>query len=461
MLQDFAGIAKMLYETAREPEIGVGRNGAAVPKMLDDILVYLLRSDALVHSEGVRDGDLLSRLIERRDEVAWDALVRRHGPMVWGVCRRILGHTQDAEDAFQTTFIVLVRRATSINPRSGVANWLYGVARQTAVKARATAARRGAREKQMPVLPEVGVADPAPDELWMLLDRELSRLPEKYRAPIVLCDLEGKTFKDAARELGWPEGTLSGRLSRARKLLADRLTRAGVVLSASIAGLGVGEVASGGDVPPPLVTSTITAGWRVAAGQPMSGLAPAVAALSQEVLRAMFIPKLKLVACVLLVGGMLLTGVAISARHSGTAPDEPKKASPSDPPKAGNIPQDPPPKDQPGGNAKIRELQKERLAVLRQIADQTNTAYKGGQVPLTTVLEAQREVNAAELELCETHKERLIFLEKKVELAKDTEKNTEKLVQAHTAPQAHLLRARANRLQAEIELEKEKAVRPK
>ena len=146
---------------------------------------------------------MLSRLIERRDEVAWDALVRRHGPMVWGVCRRILGHTQDAEDAFQTTFIVLVRRAGSINPRNGVANWLYGVARQTAVKARATAARRGAREKQMPVLPEVGAADPAPDELRSLLDRELSRLPDKYRAPLVLCDLEGKTFKDAARELGW------------------------------------------------------------------------------------------------------------------------------------------------------------------------------------------------------------------------------------------------------------------
>lgn len=431
-------------------------------KTLDDILVYFLRSDAVRHSEGASDGDLLGRFVERRDEIAWDALVRRHGPMVWGVCRRILGHTQDAEDALQTTFIVLVRRAASVNPRSGVANWLHGVARQTAVKARAMAVRRRTREGQVPVLPEVGVADPTPDDLRLLLDRELSRLPEKYRAPIVLCDLEGRTFNEAAQELGWPEGTLSGRLSRARKLLADRLTRAGVVLSTGVAVLGIGEVASAGGVPPPLVAATITAGWRVAAGQTMSGLTPAVAALTQEVLRAMFIPKLKLVTCVLLVGGLMLTGVGRSARHPGHVPDEPKKANaPEPPPKAGNAPKDPPPKDQPGGNAKVRELQKERLAVLRQIADQTNTAYKGGQVPLTTVLEAQREVNAAELELCETHKERLIFLEKKVELANDTEKNTEKLVQAHTAPRAHLLRARANRLHAEIELEKEKAARPK
>lgn len=429
-------------------------------KTLDDILVYFLRSDAGLHSEGASDGDLLGRFIEQRDETAWDALVRRHGPMVWGVCRRILGHTQDAEDAFQATFIVLVRRAASVNPRSGVANWLYGVARQTAVKARAMAARRGAREKQLPVLPEVGVADPAPDDLRLLLDRELSRLPDKYRAPIVLCDLEGRTFKEAAQELGWPEGTLSGRLSRARKLLADRLTRAGAVLSTGAAVLGVGEVASGGDVPPPLITSAITAGWRVAAGQPMSGLTPVVA-LTHEVLRAMFVPKLKLFACVLLVGTMTLTGVAISARHSGTAPDEPKKTAAPDPPKGANAPNDQPPKDKAGGSTKVRELQKERLALLRQVADWTTEAYKGGRFELLAVLEARREVIAAELELCETHKERLAILEKAAELAKDIEKNTEKLAEARNAARTELLKARANRLQAEIELEKEKAAQPK
>ncbi|MBA4066570.1 MAG: hypothetical protein C0501_23270 [Isosphaera sp.] len=454
---------RILYETAEETEIEGRRGGAAVAKTLDDILLFFLRSDTLPHSESMSDGDLLTRFVELRDEVAWDALVRRHGPMVWGVCRRVLGHTQDAEDAFQTTFIVLVRRAASVHPRGGVGNWLYGVARQTAVKAKALAVRRGAREKQVAALPEVGVTDPDPDGgLRQVLDRELGRLPDKYRAPIVLCDLEGKTFKDAARELGWPEGTLAGRLSRARKLLAARLARAGAVPSTGLVVLGVGGAASAGDVPHALIMSAITAGWQVASGQPMSGLPLAVAALTQEVLRAMFITKLKVLACVLLVGAMTLTGVAIWARNPTVVSDEPKKANtPEPPPKVGNAPNDQPPKDKPGGNAKVRELQKERLALLRQVADWTTEAYKGGRFELLAVLEARREVIAAELELCETHKERLAVLEKAVELAKEIEKNTEKLVEARNAARAELLKARANRLQAEIELEKAKAAQPK
>ena len=430
-----------------------------MPKTLDDLLVYFRRSDALLTQEGVCDGDLLSRFIERRDGIAWDALVRRHGPMVWGVCRRILNHTQDAEDAFQATFVVLVRRAASVNPRSGVGNWLYGVARQTAVKAKAMAVRRGVREKQVSVFPEIGVVEPDPaDDLRLLLDRELGRLPDKYRAPIVLCDLEGRTFKDAALELGWPEGTLSGRLSRARKLLADRLTRAGAVLSAGPVLLGIGGVAPAVCVPPPLVAATITVGWLVAEGQSMSGLTSTVAALTQEVLRAMFITKLKLVACVVLAGGMMLTGVAISARNPAAVPDEPKKANALEPPKDGVAP---PAKDQPKGVARVRELQKERLALLRQLADQLAVANKGGETSVAAVLEARRDVLAAELELCETHKERLAVLEKALELAKEIETNTDRAVQAHTVPGSHLLKVRANRLQAEIELEKEKAAQPK
>lgn len=453
---------RILYETAGETEIEGGQGGAAVAKTLDDILLFFLRSDALSHAEGVSDGELLSRFVESRDEVAWDALVRRHGPMVWGVCRRVLGHTQDAEDAFQTTFIVLVRRAASVRPSGGVGNWLYGVARQTAVKAKALAVRRATREKQVVALPEVGVTGPEPEGgVRQVLDRELGLLPDKYRAPIVLCDLEGKTFKDAARELGWPEGTLAGRLSRARKLLAERLTRAGAVSSAGLVVLGLSEAASAGPVPPSLVTSAITAGWQVAAGEPAFGLSPAVVALTQEVLRAMFIPKLKLLAGVLLVGAMTLAGAAISARHPGAAPDEPKKSAvPTSPSKGGDALGDPA-KDGPGGNTKVRELQKERLALLRQLADQLTAANKRGETSVASVLEAQREVLAAELELCETGKERFAVLEKRVELAKEIEKATEKAVEARAVSAADLLRAKANRLQAEIELEKAKAVLPK
>src|SRR5262249_31988078 len=134
------------------------------------------------------------------------ALVRRHGPMVWGVCRRILGNHHDAEDAFQATFLVLVRKAATIVPRDMVANWLYGVAYQTARKARAMAARRNSRERLVFPMPEAAAADgDGWSELWSLLDQELNRLPEKYRAPVVLCDLAGRTYKEAARQLGCPE----------------------------------------------------------------------------------------------------------------------------------------------------------------------------------------------------------------------------------------------------------------
>src|SRR5262249_40853037 len=148
--------------------------------------------------------------LERRDEAALAALVKRHGPMVWGVCRRLLSH-HDAEDAFQATFLVLVRKAASVVPRRMVGNWLYGVAHHTALQARRTAARRKARERQVTEMPEPAVTD---QDLWRdlrpLLDEALSRLPDKYRAVIVLCDLEGKTRRETAGQLGVPEGTVAG-----------------------------------------------------------------------------------------------------------------------------------------------------------------------------------------------------------------------------------------------------------
>src|SRR5207244_3033628 len=141
----------------------------------------------------------------RRDEAAFEALVRRHGPMVLGVCLRVLRRHADAEDAFQATFLVLARKAASVVPREMLPNWLYGVAQQTAVRARAAAARRRAREKQVTHTPEPAAKPPAPwDDLEPLLDEELSKLPDKYRVPVVLCDLEGKTRKQAAGQLGWP-----------------------------------------------------------------------------------------------------------------------------------------------------------------------------------------------------------------------------------------------------------------
>src|SRR5207302_6259064 len=190
------------------------------------------------------------------------------------------------EDAFQATFLVLVRKAADV-PRQAVANWLYGVARQTAVRLRATAAKRGRRETQVVTMPEPTVAEVRGADLQPVLDEELSRLPDHYRGVIVLCDLEGLTRKEAARQLAIPEGSVASRLARARAMLAKRLTRRGIVFSG-------GSVAAGsasGSAPPALVASTIEAVTLVAAGQAAtSGVISAkVAALTEGVITAMLI----------------------------------------------------------------------------------------------------------------------------------------------------------------------------
>src|SRR6516165_10849218 len=254
------------------------------------------------------DGQLLEHFISRREEAALEALMQRHGPMVWGVCRRVLRDHHDAEDAFQATFLVLARRAASVVPRSKVGNWLYGVASQTARKARAMRAKRRLRESQVPDAPEsAATSDVRRDDLPEWLDHELSRLPEKYRTPIVLCELEGKTHGEVAAQLGWPIGTVSGRLSRARAMLAKRLTRRGVSISGGALTVLLAQQPSTASaaVPASLMSSTIKAATRFAAGRTATaGVAsPGAAALTltQEVLRAMLFHRIKITAEALLV----------------------------------------------------------------------------------------------------------------------------------------------------------------
>src|SRR5262249_3177344 len=162
---------------------------------------------------GLTDGQLLDRFLADGDATAFEALVQRHGPMVLATCRRVLGDWHEAEDAFQATFLVLVRKAASVVPRDMVGNFLYGVAHPTAVRLRAAASRRGRRERPSAALSELAARRDPCDDLRPLLDQELSRLPDRYRAALLLCDLQGKTRKEAARLLGWPEGTVSSRLA--------------------------------------------------------------------------------------------------------------------------------------------------------------------------------------------------------------------------------------------------------
>ena len=191
----------------------------------------------LVRADRSTDAELMARFIADHDADAFALLVRRHGPMVHGVCRRVLRAHADADDAFQATFLVLARRAASVRPRSLLANWLYGVASRTALAARRAAAVRRLKEQTAAGMRvEAPAGEAPPDELREVVDRELSALPDAYRAAVVLCDLEGMSRRDAAARLGWPEGTLSGRLARARSLLASRLSRRGLALPAAGAG---------------------------------------------------------------------------------------------------------------------------------------------------------------------------------------------------------------------------------
>src|SRR5262245_15192695 len=185
---------------------------------LDTVIGHLRRAVLRQDGAGRTDGQLLAAFLDQKDEASFEALVRRHGPMVFGVCRRVLNY-HDAEDALQATFLVLARKATSVTPRERVANWLHGVALRTALKAKAMTAKRRGREQQVTEMPEPEAVQPDHwRDLQPLLDQELNGLPEHYRLPILLCHLQGKTIREAAQQLGWPQGSLAGRLARGRNL---------------------------------------------------------------------------------------------------------------------------------------------------------------------------------------------------------------------------------------------------
>ncbi len=262
-------------------------------KALDHLRQTLTAAEA-----DVSDEFLLRRFVAEGDETSFALLVRRHGPMVLGVCTRIMGHRHDAEDAFQATFFVLARKAGSVVKRTSLAGWLYAVAYRIALEAHAVNARRRKMERQVGQMPQPPVAPAEPQDWRPILDQELSRLPEKYRVPVILCDLEGRPRRDVARQLSLPEGTLSSRLATARRMLASRLARYGLSLSGGALAAVLSEGASAA-VPSSLVSSTAQAALLAAAGQLAASLPAAV--LMRGVLQSMFIAKLKLMAGALMV----------------------------------------------------------------------------------------------------------------------------------------------------------------
>jgi RNA polymerase sigma factor (sigma-70 family) len=271
-------------------------------KAIGTLIQLLRKSVARRDINALSDAHLLERFAFQRDAAAFEILVQRFGPMVFGVCRRIVGDVHAAEDAFQATFLVLAQKAPSLLRRSLVGNWLYGVAYRTAKRARADAARRHSHERRAPMSSR---SDQLEEVVWRdlrpVLDEEIHALPAKYRRPFVLCHLEGRTNEEAARELGWPVGTLFTRLSRARELLRHRLTRRGIGLSGlSLMAFLTSEATAA--VSASLREDIVRAATLFAAGNGAAAgaISAHAAALARGVLHAMFLSKLKTTAVVLM-----------------------------------------------------------------------------------------------------------------------------------------------------------------
>lgn len=270
---------------------------------LASLLVHIRRMADPPAGNERSDGELLKRFARGRDEAAFELLLHRHGGMVHNLCRSILHDPHAADDALQATFLVLARKAASIRKRHSVASWLYGVAYRIAIRAKSQASRRRLHERQAPTMPaHEATPDLGAQELQQLLHEELQGLPEKYRAPLVLRYLEGKSNDGAALALGWPRGSISKRLTHALDLLRERLLVRGVALSSAGLGVVLAESAAAAAMPPALLTATLQSAILFAAGPAAAGAIPEpVAALTHGALQTMHATKLKIFAALALV----------------------------------------------------------------------------------------------------------------------------------------------------------------
>jgi RNA polymerase sigma factor (sigma-70 family) len=303
---------------------------------LAGVLQHLRRMIGPRPAAAAGDDQLLHDFVNQQDQTAFASLLERHGPMVLGVCRRVLGDAHDAEDAFQATFLVLARKAASIRRQVSVAGWLYRVAFRLAIHARAGALRGQAIAKEAV---EMATEDSTPDlvrqELRQMLDEELNRLPDKYHSPITLCYLEGMSHEEAAQELRWPIGTVKGRLARARELLRQRLARRGVALPAGVSATVLMETTAPAAVPPALAAAVVEAAGLFAVGRWVGGSAVSARAqtLARGALRTMAMGRLG-TALGLLVLAAGLGGGVLAVRSEAEKPQQPDGhgAAPGKPP---------------------------------------------------------------------------------------------------------------------------------
>jgi RNA polymerase sigma factor (sigma-70 family) len=417
---------------------------------------------------GLSDGDLLARFLTGRDpagELAFEVLVKRHGPMVERVCHQVLDDPGDIHDAWQATFLVLARKAQAIRKRESIAGWLHGVALRVARRRRATTIRRLIRDRrtneaaraletEQPRAVEPSGVDR--DERAEIVHHEIGRLPEKYRAPIVLCYMEGLTHDEAAACLKWPVGTVRSRLSRGRDTLRHRLTRRGVRAPAAIGPLGAWL--SGGDGVTPGAATAIPAGaTRLVAKMASEAVAGPLSAakqveatslaLAQGVLQMMTIKK------VIFVGGVLLSVVAVSSAgglalvHTSRARAEQTKPSQVEQQK----PQQP--KDAAASiNLGADRFFQEMLEIARLQFEAVRQRYTGGEIGPDPLIDANDKIENLELRAATDQAARLAARQRSLKRLKGIEEFVDSMAKRGQATHSNVAAIKLRRMEEEFDM---------
>ena len=395
-------------------------------------------------ADRLRDDQLLERFVANRDQAAFELLLWRHGPMVLGVCRRVLPAAHDAEDAFQATWLTFVKKAGSIVNRAALGSWLYQVAHRVALRARSGRTRRARRERQ--IHPDVSTAPTEvpveSGELGQVLDDELSRLPACQRAAFVLCCLEGKTGEEAARELGCPAGTVSSRLTRAREHLRVRLTKRGLAPAAAALTVALAGEGWSSPVSELLADTTLKAGRMFMSGETAGGeLSRRAVLLAEGVLRAMFLTKIKIATLLLLTVG-IVAGGGVVTHHALTAA----------PPEKGTVePEKPAAKAEAPAARKVpKELLEKRLEVAQNVYNGTLLRLQGAQGIPTELFGWSERWFEAEMALSDKKADRIAAFKTHVERTREVERWLTVLARTGQAKQADADAATYYRVTAEI-----------
>ncbi len=411
------------------------------------------------------DSELLSHFVRYGDQDAFAQLVRRHGALVFGVCRRLLTDA-DADDAFQATFLVLARRASAIRKHLSLASWLHGVAVRVSRRALADAARRRRRETQVAVRTPEDSSEAERRDLRLVLDEELDRLPEHYRAPLVLCYLEGKTLAEAALQLGCKDGTVCSRLARGRDLLRSRLVRRGLTPMVGISAAAlVDEGLFAAVSPQSASTLAATAVRLVTTGRTPAAPAARAQLLAEEMMKAMFLKKVLVATAALLTVILLAAGAGLLARPTAS----PEAQAPTTPASARNQPQPPTrevenkpglldgkPNEPINKEAMLLRLQQERYDVARTMAAARYQEMLDGKDHLETLLASVQSLYEAELDLTDKPANRLVLMERRVTTLLAIEKTYQSRFDIGRITTAELSQARLKRIEAEIQWQKAK-----